>query len=126
MIIALMIFNSLLFFPAMLAQLIVGLILLSFGGVFNIHTLRKHGIFLALAVDQNLNVIWLGHPDETISSRLGRAVTRNPRWFVKYMLHPFVDGMFALWGDHDHAINAIEQRFIDKEELVYWHKDRIV
>lgn len=125
MIYALVVFNSLFFLPAMLAQLIVGLILLSFGSVFKSTLLKKHGIFLALAVDQNMNVIWLGHPDETISSRLGRAVTNNPRWFIKYMLHPFVDGLFALWGDHDHSVNAIEKRFIGKEELIYWHKDNI-
>ena len=48
---------------------------------------------LFLAVDQLLNTILLGHPDETLSSRLGRTV-RNERYFwVKY-LRLLVDILF--------------------------------
>jgi len=42
--------------------------------------LARFIINLFLAVDQLLNTILLGHPDETLSSRLGRTIGCE-RWF---------------------------------------------
>lgn len=38
---------------------------------------------LFLAVDQALNTILFGHPDETLSSRLGRTVDKERYFWVK-------------------------------------------
>ena len=48
-------------------------------------------IFLAL--DQLLNTILLGHPDETLSSRLGRTIGKERYFWVKW-LRVLVDTLF--------------------------------
>lgn len=46
-----------------------------------------------LAIDQLLNTILLGHPDETISSRLGRSMGKERFRWVKWF-RVFVDALF--------------------------------
>ena len=48
---------------------------------------------LFIAVDQLLNALLLGHPDETLSSRLGRAKGKERYFWVEY-LRFFVDLIF--------------------------------
>ena len=36
-----------------------------------------------LAIDQLLNTLLMGHPDETLSSRLGRTINKERYFFVK-------------------------------------------
>lgn len=38
---------------------------------------------LFLALDQLLNTLLLGHPDETLSSRLGRTINKERYFFIK-------------------------------------------
>jgi len=79
---------------------------------------------LVLGMDQFLNVIILGDPDESLSGRTGRAIlSGRPKWFVK----PFqkvIDGLaYVLAGEVDHCINAVEpeERPFEKE-LWSWIK----
>jgi hypothetical protein len=46
-----------------------------------------------LAVDQALNTLLLGHPDETLSSRLGRTIGKE-RYFWVSPLRAIVDLLF--------------------------------
>ena len=46
-----------------------------------------------LAIDQLVNTIMMGHPDETISSRLGRTVDKE-RYFWVRPFRRFVDILF--------------------------------
>ena len=52
-----------------------------------------------LAIDQLLNTVLLGHPDETLSSRLGRTINGNHRYFWVPPLRWLVDALF--WFDSD-------------------------
>jgi len=51
-----------------------------------------------LAVDQLLNTLLLGHPDETLSSRLGRTIGKERYVWVGWF-RLFVDYLF--WFDYD-------------------------
>ncbi len=56
---------------------------------------------LFLGIDQMLNTILLGHPDETLSSRLGRTVKNNYRYFWVLWFRKFVDLLFFFDTDID-------------------------
>lgn len=59
--------------------------------------LLQFGYNLALSVDQFVNVILLGDPDESISGRLGRAMASGrPKWWVVPFAY-FVDGLFLIF-----------------------------
>lgn len=77
-----------------------------------------------IAVDQLLNVLLLGFPDETLSGRLGRAMASgNPKWFVKPFAL-FVDGMFLfLMAETNHCLNSVEPEddFDSRPESWRWH-----
>lgn len=47
----------------------------------------------AIAIDQLVNTLLLGHPDETISSRLGRSMDKERYFWVKW-LRLSVDSLF--------------------------------
>jgi len=53
----------------------------------------KYLFNLFLAIDQALNTVLFGHPDETLSSRLGRSI-RNERYFWVKPLRVLVDTIF--------------------------------
>ena len=53
---------------------------------------------LLILIDQALNTLLLGHPDETLSSRLGRAIGKE-RYFWVVWLRVFIDNLF--WFDTD-------------------------
>ncbi len=74
-----------------------------------------------LAIDQFLNVGLWGDPDETVSSRLGRAqLSKKPKWFVK----PCIRANDALWkfllDEENHSVSAVERNDYDKERW-HWH-----
>lgn len=79
---------------------------------------------LLLSVDQLVNVLLLGFPDETLSGRLGRAhQSGKPKWYAKY-LRLIVDKLaIIISGERDHCVNAIEpeDRFDQRRELWKWH-----
>lgn len=119
--------NTFVMFPIMLVELILGATMHGLGLLFKSKKLKAHGLELAMAVDQYMNVVWLGNPDETISSRCGRAiVSGKPKWYIKYLLRPFVDKAAKFFGDGpNHCVNAIEHdENMDKQYEVWkWHKD---
>lgn len=55
--------------------------------------LLRYAVNKGLAIDQWGNTELLGHPDETISSRLGRSIGQERYFWVKVM-RIMVDGMF--------------------------------
>ncbi len=115
--------NTLIFAPLTAIQIVIGFIIYLLGQKFKSRKLKTHGINLAIAGDQNMNVIWLGHPDETISSRCGRAeLSGRPKWYIKYFLRPFVDWAARRFGDGpNHCIRAIEYDEVQKYEVWKWH-----
>jgi len=84
--------------------------------------IEKAGFNMLVSVDQFGNVVLLGDPDETISSRTGRAVLSDrPRWFVKHV-HYFVNEMFhVLLGQKNHCEDAVEKD-VYKNEIWSWIK----
>lgn len=119
--------NACVMFPVMLIQLILGASIHGLGLLFKSNKLKHHGLDLAIAVDQYMNVVWLGYPDETISSRCGRAIlSKKPKWYIKYLLHPFVDWAAQRFGDKpNHCVRAVEKELHMEErfEVWKWHKE---
>lgn len=78
----------------------------------------------ALAVDQYINAVLLGDPDESISGRTGRAIkSGNPKWWVKPLAY-ILDKLFEwLFNEKDHVLNAIEPEEKYEKELWSWIKD---
>lgn len=88
-------------------ELAIAAICVFIGGRTKHEPLWKYGRNKALAIDQWGNAELLGHPDETISSRLGRAYGQERYIWVK-LLRISVD-FIALHGfnDPDHCRNSI-------------------
>lgn len=57
-----------------------------------------------IAIDQLLNALLAGDPDETISSRMGKYVVRG-RGFIPCVLCKLLDIVFR---EKDHCKNSIE------------------
>lgn len=76
-----------------------------------------------MGIDQFGNILLLGSPDETISSRLGRAyVSGNAKWFV-YSFKALVDfGALHLAGQVDHCVSSIEADRELNHQLWTWIK----
>lgn len=60
-----------------------------------------------LAVDQAANTMFGGHPDETLSSRLGRTINNNHRYFWVKWFRQFVDLLFFWDKEVDEDIGKI-------------------
>ena len=71
---------------------------------------------IALGIDQFINILLLGDPDDSISGRCGRAMaTGKPKWFVR-ILAPTVDFIFwHLFSQIEHCKNSQEP-----EEMMYY------
>lgn len=63
-----------------------------------------------VATDMNVNVLFDGHPDETISSRAARAASKNKLWgkILSKVLDVFQSdhGAKAVAGDEERAITV--------------------
>jgi hypothetical protein len=68
---------------------------------------KAYLIRLLVSVDQFLNTLCLGNPDETISSRVGKAAERGSRWGIA--AEGLIDCVFALLGQRDHCRAVIER-----------------
>lgn len=79
---------------------------------------------LLLACDQWINVILLGSVDETVSSRLGRAMlSGKQKWFVPFFYN-FVNDFFrAYFNQENHCMESIENPNAAYSELWSWIKD---
>lgn len=69
---------------------------------------------IGLILSQILSVILGGDPDETISSRTGKASQAGLPWFEKVQ-EPFINFMFQ---DENHCAEAIE---VDEGCKEIWH-----
>jgi len=79
-------------------------------------TLAPWGTFafrLLLSIDQLINVLLLGFPDESISGRLGRAhQSTRPKWFARYGKR-FVDWLFhCLFGNQEMTTPQISYKML--------------
>lgn len=72
---------------------------------------------VGLVLSQVGSVLLLGDPDETISSRTGKASRSGRPWFKKVQ-EPFINFLFQ---DDKHCFNAIEEEEGCKE-LWHWVK----
>ena len=110
------------FFLVMAPLFAVALPFFLIGKLFKSKTLEEYGFNYAYSLDQTANTLWLGDPDETISSRTGRAIEsgKAKRWV--YWFAKFVDCLFLMFGDENHVQKSIEQRKFTKE-LDSWIKD---
>jgi len=59
---------------------------------------------ILIAIDQLLNALLFGDPDETLSSRMGKYVVRG-RGFIPCVLCKLLDMVFS---EKDHCKNSIE------------------
>ena len=89
--------------------------------------IKRYVINLLLAVDQLANTVLLGHPDETLSSRLGRSIGQERYVWVKWF-RCFVDWLFWVTvKQKDHSLNSIialeQQSFRNFDyEIWCWNK----
>lgn len=69
--------------------------------------MRRYLWNLFIAWDQGINTLLAGDPDETISSRVGRASLDGKRW--ARILERIIDRLFMLLGEApDHCRRSIE------------------
>lgn len=65
--------------------------------------IKKYLVNLAISIDQLANTILAGHPDETISSRMGKAIAKNRDCVICQVLCRWLS-----WVDPGHCKDAIE------------------
>lgn len=81
------------------------------------HGLRLYVFNVGVALSQLLSAVLLGDPDETVSSRTGKAIRAGKPFFV-HIFGPFLD---ILLMERDHAIKSIEPEE-GKRQLWDWSK----
>ena len=80
---------------------------------------------LLLALDQFVNALLFGDPDETLSGRLGRAQLAKKKLFFVKPFRKFVDWLFiALIGQRNHCIESIEHEETFDKEIWSWIKEK--
>jgi len=110
--------------PVIFVWLLAALCLWSIGVMSTSRTFKQYAFNLALSLDQLVNVLLLGDPDESISGRLGRALlSGEPKYFVKPMA-AFVDWIFKTLADQDqHCLLSVElEDQPHQNELWSWQK----
>jgi hypothetical protein len=73
----------------------------------------KYILNILITIDQLFNVLFLGDPDETISSRLGKLERKGTTFYFTRLVIDFLDGL-----DPGHARKSIEDDE-GTEDLVY-------
>lgn len=109
-------------FPILLGWALIGLVLAGLGYLVRHQELERYGMFIAIGADQMGNVYAAGFPDETISSRVGRAVVSGHPRIIARFLHRLLKAIF-FW-QNDHAVESIEhsEEFDKRYEPWPWHK----
>jgi hypothetical protein len=89
-----------------------------------IRALKQYAYNLLLGLDQMVNVVLLGDPDESLSGRTGRAMmSGQAKWFVSPLSRGLDILAILLTGERDHCRNAVEPEERPKEkELWSWIK----
>ena len=67
--------------------------------------LKQYILNILIAFDQFVNVLFLGQPDETISSRAWRCKDANSFWGV---MHSLINKLFFFQKDHCHKAYLAE------------------
>lgn len=84
--------------------------------------LWKYIFNLLIGFDQFVNVVLLGDPDESISTRTSRALrSGKPKWFVPPFAR-FVDWLFLPF-EKNHIENSFEENEYGERELWSWIKE---
>lgn len=66
--------------------------------------MKQYLLNILISLDQFVNTLFCGDPDETISSRTGKYIRRNSgSWFAR-RLHAFLN-----FFERDHCIKSIEE-----------------
>jgi hypothetical protein len=86
--------------------------------------LKQFAYNVGLSLDQLVNVLLLGDPDSSLSSRLGRAyASGRPKWFVTPLMRANDAAWKFLTGEENHSVNAIEPEETGDKELWSWIKN---
>jgi len=67
------------------------------------NTIKLYLINFLVSIDQLLNTILGGYPDETISSRIGKYIRRNSPGWLPNKLNKFLGFL-----EKDHCVKSIE------------------
>lgn len=78
--------------------------------------LTQYVINMAMAIDQFLSTVLGGHPDDTISQRLGRAIeSGQPHWAARAGA-AFVDLLaLALFSEKNHCLESLKGKSMAAE-----------
>ena len=77
-----------------------------------------------MAIDQFASTILGGHPDDTISQRLGRAIIAGEKSASIKISVSFVDLLAkVLVGERDHCVNSLKGK-TDAREIWNWGGSR--
>jgi hypothetical protein len=68
-----------------------------------VNRMKRYLLNLLISVDQLINTIFGGYPDETISSRIGKRVVKGDSWFCNIL------SKLLNLVDKNHCIDAIEK-----------------
>ena len=90
---------------------------------FSVEFVGKYLFNLLLSLDQLLNVILLGDPDDSLSGRCGRAVlSGRPKFWVTPLMHVMDFLFLTLAGEENHCLSSVEPEELMKKELWRWSK----
>lgn len=67
---------------------------------------RRYLLNILISIDQFVNTVFGGSPDETISSAVGRKAIEGRRWAL--ILESIINPIFAVLGDDNHCRKRIE------------------
>lgn len=78
--------------------------------------ITQYVINMAMAVDQFASTVLAGHPDDTISQRLGRALeSGNPHWVAKHSA-TLVDLLaLILFSEKNHCLESLKGKSMAAE-----------
>lgn len=108
--------------PIVIIGLIGAFILFLMGKVSKSQILQGYSFNILYALDQFGNTLLLGDPDETISSRTGRALlSGQAKWYV-YPFGWLVDTLALIFNDKNHVRKSVETHLTYEKELWTWQK----
>ena len=84
------------------------------GALVGSKSMRHYAVRCMVAPDQWWNAALRGEEDETVSSRLGRAIQSNhPKWGARWFAY-VVNFIFLLVaGQKNHVLESIEKQYAD-------------
>jgi len=91
----------------------------------------KYALNLLVWLDQGVNAIFFGDPDDTLSSRIGRVRAKHGGRVPRYRLISCLIDMFLDSIDDAHTLRSIEEfeggdALIDRIELSDWMKPMVL